>query len=246
MEVNSFKCIELVVKILEIMFEGLCGDCIIFFIQGGSDVLEVVVKFVKCVIGCYQIIVFYGGYYGIWNVFNVFIIGIVYCKGFGFFMGGVIYVLYFYVYCFFFDISNKSVEQIVGEYVDYLFNIFYIVVDDVVVVIVELVQGEGGYVLLLLEFLQILCKVCDCSGVLLIVDEVQVGVGCIGKMWVVEYLGVKFDMLIFGKGIGGDMFMVGLVMCFDFVVKIFDGLQFNIFVVNLILVVVVLINISIL
>jgi 4-aminobutyrate aminotransferase len=94
------------------------------------------------------------------------------------------------------------------------------------------VQGEGGYVPPAPEFLQLLRKACDRSGALPIVDEVQAGAGRTGKMWSVEHSGVEPDMLTFGKGIGGDVPMAGLVMRADLAAKIPDGCAPNTFAAN--------------
>jgi len=246
MEVNSTKRTELATKISEIMPEGLRGDCITFFTQGGSDALEAAVKFAKRVTGRHQIIAFHGGYHGVWNASVALTTGTAYRKGYAPFMGGVIHAPYPYAYRFPFDTNQKSAEQIAGEYVDYLLNTPYTAADDVAAVIVEPVQGEGGYVPPAPEFLQILRKACDRSGALLIVDEVQAGAGRTGKMWAVEHSGVKPDMLTFGKGIGGDVPMAGLVMRSDLAAKIPDGSVPNTFAANSVSAAVALTNISLL
>lgn len=246
MEVNSSKRTELAAKISEIMPEGLRGDCITFFAQSGSDALEAAVKFAKRVTGRHQIIAFHGGYHGVWNASNALTTGTAYRKGYGPFMGGVIHAPYPYAYRFPFDTTHKSAEQIAGEYVDYLLNTPYTAADDVAAVIVEPVQGEGGYVPPSPEFLQLLRKACDKSGALLIVDEVQCGAGRTGKMWAVEHSGVKPDMLTFGKGMGGDVPMAGLVMRSDLAAKIPDGSVPNTFAANSLSAAVSLTNISLL
>jgi len=108
------------------------------------------------------------------------------------------------------------------------------------------VQGEGGYVPPSPEFLQLLRKACDRSGALLIVDEVQAGAGRTGKMWAVEHSGVKPDMLTFGKGIGSDLPMAGLMMRSDLAAQIPDGSMPNTFAANSLSAVVALTNIAIL
>lgn len=246
MEVNSSKRTELAAKISEIMPEGLRGDCITFFTQSGSDALEAAVKFAKRVTGRHQIIAFHGGYHGVWNASNALTTGTAYRKGYGPFMGGVIHAPYPYAYRFPFDTTHKSAEQIAGEYVDYLLNTPYTAADDVAAVIVEPVQGEGGYVPPSPEFLQLLRMACDKSGALLIVDEVQCGAGRTGKMWAVEHSGVKPDMLTFGKGMGGDVPMAGLVMRSDLAAKIPDGSVPNTFAANSLSAAVSLTNISLL
>lgn len=246
MEVNNSKRTELAAKISEIMPAGLRGNCVTFFAQGGSDALEAAVKFAKRATGRHQILAFHGGYHGVWNASNALTTGNGYRKGYGPFMGGVIHAPYPYAYRFPFDTSHKSAEQIAGEYVDHLLNTPYTAADDVAAVIVEPVQGEGGYVPPSPEFLQLLRKACDRSGALLIVDEVQAGAGRTGKMWAVEHSGVEPDMLTFGKGMGGDVPMAGLVMRSDIAAKIPDGSNPNTFAANAISAAVCLTNISLL
>ena len=246
MEINSTKRTELAAKISEIMPEGLRGNCITFFAQSGSDALEAAVNFSRRVTGRNQIIAFHGAYHGVWNASGALTTGTAYRKGYGPFMGGVIHAPYPYSYRFPFDTSRKSAEQVAGEYVDYLLNTPYTAADDVAAVIVEPVQGEGGYVPPGPEFLQLLRKACDRSGALLIVDEVQAGAGRTGKMWSVEHSGVKPDMLTFGKGMGGDVPMAGLVMRSDLAAKIPDGSVPNTFAANSVSAAVALTNISIL
>ncbi len=246
MDLNSSRRTELAAKISEIMPDGLRGDCITFFAQSGSDALEAAVKFAKRVTGRHQIIAFHGAYHGVWNASGALTTGNAYRKGYGPFMSGVIHAPYPYAYRFPFDTTNKSAEQIAGEYVDYLLNTPYTAADDVAAVIVEPVQGEGGYVPPAPEFLQLLRKACDRSGALLIVDEVQAGAGRTGKMWSVEHSGVKPDMLTFGKGMGGDVPMAGVVMRSDLAAKIPDGSMPNTFAANSVSAAVALTNISLL
>lgn len=245
MEVNSTKRTELAAKMSEIAPDGLRGNCITFFTQSGSDALEAAVKFAKRVTGRHQVIAFHGAYHGVWHASGSLTTGNAYRKGFGPFMGGVIHAPYPYAYRFPFDTTHKSAEQIAGEYVDYLLNTPYTAADDVAAVIVEPVQGEGGYVPPSPEFLQILRKACDKAGALLIVDEVQAGAGRTGKMWAVEHSGVKPDMLTFGKGIGGDVPMAGVIMRADLAAQIPDGSMPNTFAANSISAAVALTNIGI-
>jgi 4-aminobutyrate aminotransferase len=77
--------------------------------------------------------------------------------------------------------------------------------EDVAAVVMEPMQGEGGYVLPSKEFLQYWRKVCDEHGIVLIYDEVQCGVGRTGKMWAAEALGVLPDVILSAKGLGSGM-----------------------------------------
>jgi len=245
LEINSTRRTELAAKLSEIAPPGLRGDCITFFTQSGSDALEAAIKFAKRITGRHQIIAFHGGYHGVWHASGALTTGTAYRKGFGAQMGGVIHAPYPYAYRFPFDTTHKSAEQIAGEYVDYLLNTPYTGADDVAAVIVEPVQGEGGYVPPSPEFLQLLRAACDRSGALLIVDEVQAGAGRTGKMWAVEHSDVKPDMLTFGKGIGSDLPMAGLIMRSDLAAQIPDGSMPNTFAANSLSAAVALTNIAI-
>jgi len=236
----------LAARLSEVAPDGLRGDCISFFTQSGSDALEAAVKFSRRVTGRHQIVAFHGAYHGVWQASNALTTGTHYRKGYGPFMAGVIHAPYPYAYRFPFDTSSKSAEQIAGEYVDYLLNTPYTAAEDVAAVIVEPVQGEGGYVPPAPEFLQLLRQACDKSGALLIIDEVQCGAGRTGKMWAVEHTGVKPDMMTFGKGIGGDMPMAGLIMRSDLAAKIPDGSSPNTFAANAVASAVALTNIDLL
>jgi 4-aminobutyrate aminotransferase len=77
--------------------------------------------------------------------------------------------------------------------------------DEVAAIIVEPIQGEGGYVVPEDGFLQGLRDICDRHGILLIADEIQSGAGRTGKMWAVEHWAVKPDILLTAKGIASGM-----------------------------------------
>jgi len=77
--------------------------------------------------------------------------------------------------------------------------------NEVAAIIVEPIQGEGGYIVPEDGFLQGLRRICDEHGILLIVDEIQSGAGRTGKMWAVEHWGVQPDILLTAKGIASGM-----------------------------------------
>jgi 4-aminobutyrate aminotransferase len=77
--------------------------------------------------------------------------------------------------------------------------------NEVAAIIVEPVQGEGGYIVPEDGFLQGLRAICDRHGILLIADEIQSGAGRTGRMWAVEHWGVQPDILLTAKGIGSGM-----------------------------------------
>lgn len=72
-------------------------------------------------------------------------------------------------------------------------------------IVVECVQGEGGYVPAPREFLQGLRRICDEHGILLIVDEVQSGMGRTGKMFASDHYDLKPDIICIAKGIASGL-----------------------------------------
>src|SRR5881396_2042349 len=77
--------------------------------------------------------------------------------------------------------------------------------EEVAAIVVEAVQGEGGYVPAPKNFLKGLRRICDQHGILLIVDEVQSGMGRTGKMFACEHYEVQPDIVCIAKGIGSGL-----------------------------------------
>jgi 4-aminobutyrate aminotransferase len=77
--------------------------------------------------------------------------------------------------------------------------------EEVAAVVIEVVQGEGGYVPAPQEFLDGLRRICDEHGILLIVDEVQSGMGRTGKMFASDHYGLKPDIIAVAKGIASGI-----------------------------------------
>ena len=92
-------------------------------------------------------------------------------------------------------------------------NIFKsdVVAEDVAAIIIEPVQGEGGFYQTPIELLQALRKLCDETGIVLIFDEIQSGFGRTGKMFNSEYSGVQPDLMTMAKGIAGGYPLSGVV-----------------------------------
>ena len=77
--------------------------------------------------------------------------------------------------------------------------------EEVAAIILEPIQGEGGYVVAPDNFLQEIRRICDRHGILLIADEVQSGAGRTGKWWAIEHSGVQPDIVCIAKGIASGM-----------------------------------------
>jgi 4-aminobutyrate aminotransferase/(S)-3-amino-2-methylpropionate transaminase len=77
--------------------------------------------------------------------------------------------------------------------------------ESVAAIVVEPVQGEGGFVVAPPEFLQGLRRICDDNGIVLVVDEVQTGFGRTGRMWGIEHSGVEPDLVTIAKSIAAGL-----------------------------------------
>jgi 4-aminobutyrate aminotransferase len=76
---------------------------------------------------------------------------------------------------------------------------------DVAAIVIEPIQGEGGYFPAPASFLAALREMCDQHGILLIVDEVQSGMGRTGRWWAIEHAGIEPDIVTSAKGIASGM-----------------------------------------
>jgi 4-aminobutyrate aminotransferase len=83
--------------------------------------------------------------------------------------------------------------------------------DDVAAVFVEAIQGEGGYIVPPPGWMTELRALCTRYGILLVVDEVQSGIGRTGKMWAIEHEGVEPDMICAGKGLASGLPLSALI-----------------------------------
>ncbi|MDP3981289.1 MAG: aspartate aminotransferase family protein [Chlamydiota bacterium] len=77
--------------------------------------------------------------------------------------------------------------------------------DDVCAVLLEIVQGEGGVHVIKKEFYQDIAKTCREKDILLIVDEVQTGMGRTGKMFAFQHYGIEPDVMTLAKALGGGI-----------------------------------------
>ena len=77
--------------------------------------------------------------------------------------------------------------------------------ETVAAIVIEPVQGEGGFVVAPQEFLTGVRRVCDEHGIVMVVDEVQTGFGRTGKMFAIEHYGVEPDLVLVAKSIAGGL-----------------------------------------
>jgi len=83
--------------------------------------------------------------------------------------------------------------------------------ETVAAIVVEPVQGEGGFVVAPPEFLSGVRELCDRHGIVLVVDEVQTGYGRTGRMFAIEHYGIEPDLLTVAKSIAGGLPLSGVL-----------------------------------
>jgi 4-aminobutyrate aminotransferase/(S)-3-amino-2-methylpropionate transaminase len=77
-------------------------------------------------------------------------------------------------------------------------------------VVLETVQGEGGFIPMPTDFLERLSALCREHGILFVADEVQSGIGRTGPVWAIEHSGVEPDLVVSGKSLGGGLPRAGV------------------------------------
>jgi 4-aminobutyrate aminotransferase/4-aminobutyrate aminotransferase/(S)-3-amino-2-methylpropionate transaminase len=82
--------------------------------------------------------------------------------------------------------------------------------ESVACIVLEPVQGEGGFIPMPLEYPRRLREICDEHGILYLDDEIQSGVCRTGPIWAIEHYGVEPDLVVTGKSIGGGLPLAGV------------------------------------
>ncbi|MEE9216694.1 MAG: acetyl ornithine aminotransferase family protein [Anaerolineales bacterium] len=106
--------------------------------------------------------------------------------------------------------SDDYGETVVNYIEDQIFKTV-VPPEDCAAILVEPILGEGGYVVPTPGFFPALRELCNRHGILLIVDEVQSGIGRTGKWWAIEHWDVEPDIVCFAKGIASGVPMGGIV-----------------------------------
>jgi 4-aminobutyrate aminotransferase / (S)-3-amino-2-methylpropionate transaminase / 5-aminovalerate transaminase len=83
--------------------------------------------------------------------------------------------------------------------------------ETVAAIVVEPVQGEGGFIPAPLEFLAGLRAICDREGILLVTDEIQTGFGRTGRMFAIEHYGIEPDLMTLAKSMAGGLPLSGVL-----------------------------------
>ncbi len=83
--------------------------------------------------------------------------------------------------------------------------------EHVAAIVIEPVQGEGGFVVAPREFMTGLRRICDEHGIVLVIDEVQTGFGRTGRMFATEHYGIEPDLMVIAKSIAGGLPLSGVI-----------------------------------
>ena len=188
-------------------------DATIFLGNSGTEAVEAAIKLARYHTGRSQFIGFVGGFHGR----TLGSLGFTASKAVqrrGFMpIQGVTHVPYPYAYRPL--LAAQPDEEDYGEtIVNYLKKTVFkslVAPEDVAAILVEPIQGEGGYVVPPPSFFPLLRDLCNEHGILLIVDEVQTGVGRTGRWWAIEHWGVEPDILCTAKGIASGIPLGGII-----------------------------------
>jgi len=174
------------------------------FVTTGAEAVENCVKIARAYTGRRGVVAFNGGFHGR-TMMAMGLTGKVapYKNMFGPLPGDIYHVPFPIEYL------GITLEQSL----DALHTLFQvnIAASDVAAIIVEPVQGEGGFYPASNEFLQALRKLCDEHGIVLIADEIQSGFARTGKFFCCEYAGVEPDLMTVAKGVAGGFPLAAVV-----------------------------------
>jgi 4-aminobutyrate aminotransferase len=182
-------------------------DALSFMTNSGTESVEAAIKLARHYTGATQFIGFLGGFHGRTMGSLAFTASKPrYREGFYPLMTGVTHVPYP-------DPYRPVLRSLPGEYygetvVRYIEEQILNKVlphRDVAGILVETIQGEGGYIIPAPGFFPALRDLCDRYQILMIVDEVQSGMGRTGKWWAIEQFGVEPDIVCVGKGIASGV-----------------------------------------
>lgn len=166
------------------------------FVTTGAEAVENCVKIARAHTGRSGVIAFNGGFHGRTNL-TMGLTGKVaaYKAGFGPFPGDIYHAPFPNAY------HGVSMEDSLKA----LNNLFTCDIEPsrVAAIIIEPVQGEGGFYAAPPEFMQKLRAICDEHGIVFIADEIQTGFARTGKMFASEYSGIEPDLITMAKGIAG-------------------------------------------
>jgi len=180
---------ELAAKLGEI--SPIKGRTRTFIGNSGAEAIEAAIKLARFATGRQYLVAFLGGFHGrTYGAVTLTASKSKYHSGFGPMLPGVYHVPF----------GSAGLDELEDRVFKRL-----IPANEIAAIIVEPIQGEGGYVIPDDDFLPRLRRMCDEHGILLVADEVQSGAGRTGKMWAIEHWGVQPDIVATAKGIASGM-----------------------------------------
>src|SRR5713101_742534 len=177
-----------------------------FFGNSGTEAIEACLKLSRYTTGRQNIIAFFGGFHGrSMGSLSLTASKAIQRRGFGPLLPGVYHAPFPDHYRPPLGATAESCAAACIDYIEHQLFRHLVSPDEVAAIVVEPVQGEGGYVVAPDEFLQRLRELTRRHGILLVVDEVQSGMGRSGKMFAIEFTGVEPDMMAIAKGIASGL-----------------------------------------
>ncbi len=175
-----------------------------FFSNSGTEANEAAVKLAKFATGRFNVIAFFGAFHGrSMGSLSLTASKVRQRQGFGPFVPGVYHAPYPDTYR-----SGLSPDATVDRCIEFIEGQLFVHLvspDEVAAIVVEPIQGEGGYIVPPDSFLERLRAIATQHGIQLIVDEVQAGMGRTGKMFAIEHAGVAPDIITMAKGIASGL-----------------------------------------
>jgi 4-aminobutyrate aminotransferase len=189
--------------------DPVSGPAVSFFANSGTEAVEAALKLARQVSGRPRFIGFLGAFHGR-TMGSLAFTASKHTQQRGYFptMPGVVHVPYPNAYRPLFAGDDQG--QAVVNYIEQLME-RNLPANEVAAILVEPIQGEGGYIVPPDGFLAKLRALCDKHGIYLIFDEVQSGIGRTGKMFAWQHAGVRPDILALAKGLGSGM-PIGLMV----------------------------------
>jgi 4-aminobutyrate aminotransferase / (S)-3-amino-2-methylpropionate transaminase / 5-aminovalerate transaminase len=166
-------------------------------VNSGAEAVENAVKIARAATGRPGVVVFDRAFHGRTNLTMAMTSKLVYKQGFGPLAPEVYRAPAPYPY------RGVSVEDAI-QGLELLLK-QDVAADAVACMVLETVQGEGGFIPMPAEFVQALKKLCEANGIVYVADEVQSGCGRTGTVWAIERLGVEPDLMVSGKTLGGGL-----------------------------------------
>ncbi len=211
---------HLVDKLGEVLPAGLDS---LFFTNSGSEAVEAALRLARQATGRPNVLVCHGGFHGrTVAAASMTTSGTRFRSGFSPLMSGVVVTPFPTAYRYGWD--EETATRFALRELDYTLQTISSPADTAAV-IVEPVLGEGGYVPATRAFMEGLRERADRHGFLLILDEVQTGVGRTGRFWGHEHFGVTPDILVTAKGLASGFPLSGIAASEDLMRKAWAGSQ---------------------